>query len=120
MPLNLIDDPWIPVRRRDGGRSLIRPHDLADPLIAFPDWPRADLNIACLELLIGLLFLADPPADLDDWIARREPDAERLRAAFARLAPAFHLVGEGPLFLQDLEPLQGEPNAPDMLFIDSA
>lgn len=120
MPLNLVDDPWIPVRRRDGGRSLIRPHDLADPLTAFPDWPRADLNIACLELLIGLVFLADPPADLDDWMARREPDAERLRMAFASLAPAFNVVGEGPLFLQDLEQLQGEPNAPDMLFIDSA
>lgn len=120
MPLNLIEDPWIPVRRRDGSRAVVRPDEMADPLIGGPDWPRADFNIGCLEFLIGLVFLADPPTDIDDWTRRQEPDAARLRSALARLAPAFNLVGEGPLFLQDLEPLQGEPSAPDMLFIDSA
>ncbi|HQS47787.1 MAG TPA: type I-E CRISPR-associated protein Cse1/CasA [Xanthobacteraceae bacterium] len=120
MPLNLIADRWIPVRRSDGVSSVIRPDEIAAPGLVFPDWPRPDLNIACLELLIGLVLLADPPADLDDWQARREPDPERLRTALARIAPAFNLTGEGPLFLQDLDPLEGEPNPPDMLFIDSA
>ncbi|MCH8859132.1 MAG: type I-E CRISPR-associated protein Cse1/CasA, partial [Proteobacteria bacterium] len=36
------------------------------------------------------------------------------------LASAFNLTGEGPLFLQDMERLEGSANAPDMLFIDSA
>lgn len=36
------------------------------------------------------------------------------------LAPAFNLLGEGPRFLQDLEPIQGGGNPPEMLFIDSA
>ncbi|MBC7155581.1 MAG: type I-E CRISPR-associated protein Cse1/CasA, partial [Rhodobacteraceae bacterium] len=85
-----------------------------------PDWPRADLNIACLELLIGLVFLADPPRSPADWRARRRPDPDRLCAALAGFAPAFNLTGVGPLFLQDLEPLAGEPSPPDMLFIDSA
>ncbi|MFG1391971.1 type I-E CRISPR-associated protein Cse1/CasA [Xanthobacter agilis] len=120
MPLNLIADRWIPVRRSDGAASVIRPDEIADPGLAFPDWPRPDLNIACIELLIGMVLLADPPADLHDWQARRAPDPERLRTALARLAPAFNLTGEGPLFLQDLDPLDGEPNPPDMLFIDSA
>ncbi|OZA14016.1 MAG: type I-E CRISPR-associated protein Cse1/CasA, partial [Rhodobacterales bacterium 17-64-5] len=120
MPLNLIADRWIPVRRSDGVSSVIRPDEIADPGLVFPVWPRPDLNIASLEFLIGLVLLADPPADLDDWEARREPDSERLRTAFARIEPAFNLTGEGPLFLQDLDPLEGEPNPPDMLFIDSA
>ncbi|WP_449045855.1 type I-E CRISPR-associated protein Cse1/CasA [Paracoccus versutus] len=119
MPLNLVNDPWIPVRRSDDGPRIIRPDQIADPGIVFPDWPRADLNIACLELLIGLVFLADPPANATDWRSRK-PDAQRLRERLAPLAPAFDLTGDGPRFLQDFDPLEGDPNPPDMLFIDSA
>lgn len=85
-----------------------------------PDWPRPDLNIACLELLIGLMTLADPPADVEDWDVRRSADPARLSERLAPFAPAFNLIGDGPLFLQELGGLDGEPNAPDMLFIDSA
>ncbi len=120
MPLNLISDAWIPVRQTDGSRRLIAPWQMADPAIAAPDWPRADLNIACLELLIGLVFLADPPANPEDWEDRQRPDPERLRARLDPFAPAFNLTGDGPLFLQDLERIAGEANPPDMLFIDSA
>lgn len=120
MPLNLITDPWIPVLDADGARRVIAPWQMADPSLMRPDWPRADLNIACLELLIGLVFLADPPEDVDDWQDRRTPDPARLRERLAALAPAFNLTGEGPLFLQDFVALQDAPNPPDMLFIDSA
>ena len=121
--LNLISDPWIPVLRKDGTRATIAPWQMADDGLAFPDWPRPDLNIACLELLVGLVRLVDPPADPDDWEARARPDPERLRARLAPFAPAFELMGDGPRFLQDPEPFEaGEksPNPPDMLFIDSA
>lgn len=120
MTLNLISDSWIPVVDHDGTRRIIAPWEMADPSIQRPDWPRADLNIACLELLIGLVYMADPPADHDDWEDRAAPDPQRLREKLAAYAPAFNLTGEGPLFLQDFEPLDGTPNAPDMLFIDSA
>ncbi|WP_299362676.1 type I-E CRISPR-associated protein Cse1/CasA [uncultured Paracoccus sp.] len=119
MTLNLISDPWIAVRRSDDGPSVIRPDQIAEPGVIFPRWPRADLNIACLELLIGLVFLADPPADAFDWRSRK-PDAQRLRERLAPLAPAFDLMGDGPRFLQDFDLLKGDPNPPDMLFIDSA
>ncbi len=118
MPLNLLADPWIPVLR-DNGADVIRPDQIAEPGVRALNWPRPDLNLACMELLIGLVYIAAPPRDTTDWRARK-PDAEALRAALAPLAPAFNLTGDGPLFLQDMEPLQGEPNAPDMLFIDSA
>lgn len=123
MNLNLIQDAWIPVRRKDGTHSVIAPWQIADATLAFPDWPRADLNIACLELLIGLVFLADPPTDVEDWRTREAPDPERLRAKLAPFAPAFNLLGDGPRFMQDLEAFEqgnNDPNSPDLLFIDSA
>ena len=64
--------------------------------------------------------MADPPVDIDDWEEREGPDPDRLRAKLAAYEKAFNLTGERPLFLQDYEPLEATPNAPDMLFIDSA
>lgn len=120
MNLHLLRDPWIPVVMHDGSRRTIAPWQMADADIAALDWPRMDLNIACMELLIGLVRLADPPEDDEDWHERRAPNPERLRERLAHFEPAFNLLGEGPCFLQDLESLAGQPNAPDMLFIDSA
>ncbi len=118
--MNLLTDPWIPVLDTAGNRRVIAPWQMADRVLLRPDWPRADLNVACLELLIGLVFLADPPADIEAWEDRQAPDPARLRDRLAGFAGAFNLTGAGPLFLQDLAALQGEANPPDMLFIDSA
>lgn len=120
MPLSLITDRWIPVRLADGSRRVIRPDEILDPEVAFPDWPRADLNIACLEMLIGLVFMADPPMNAEDWEARQTPDPVRLRSRLATLGSGFNLDGPGPRFLQDLEPLDDEVRSADALFIDSA
>ena len=120
MSLNLISDPWIPVRDQAGSRHVIAPWQMAEPGLGFPDWPRPDLNIACLELLVGLVFMADPPISPQDWRNRQAGDPARLRGRLAAFAAAFNLLGDGPLFLQDLEKLMGEPSPPDMLFIDSA
>lgn len=125
MPLNLITDSWIPAIR-DGEPITLRPDQIAEEGVVGPDWPRADLNLACLELLIGLLFLADPPRDDGDWQERYDrPDPARLHAALEPFAPHFELAGEGTRFLQDLEPFEqdaktGESNPPDMLFMDGA
>lgn len=116
--VNLITDAWIPVRRTSG-TDVIRPDQIAEPDVLFPDWPRADLNLACLELLIGLVYLACPPKNVSDW-KTRAPDSKALRAALAPLAPAFNLLGDGPRFLQDFDQIKGNENPPDMLFMDSA
>lgn len=118
--LNLISDPWIPVITRSGEKLCIAPWQIADADILRPDWPRADLNIACLELLIGLIYMADPPADLPEWRNRQAADSGRLRAKLELYIPAFNLIGPGPAFLQDRDPLSGDANNIDMLFIDSA
>ena len=91
MSLNLIVDPWIPAIR-DGVPVTLRPDQIAGEGIARLGCPREDLNLACLELLVGLLFLADPPHDDGDWHERYDTlDPARLRAR----------------------------TSPDMLFIDS-
>lgn len=120
MSLNLISDPWIPVRCSDGARRVIAPWQITEPGVEAPDWPRPDLNIACYELLIGLVYMADPPANITDWDRRAAPDPARLRERLAPFAPAFNLLGDGPLFLQDQELLQGEPErSVQLLFLDS-
>lgn len=116
--LNLITDPWIPVRAH-GGARVVRPDQIAEPGVEFPDWPRADLNLACLELLIGLVFLVAPPSDREDW-CDCPADPPALRNAMAPLAPAFELLGNGERFLQEHIASNETPSPPDMLFIDSA
>ncbi|MCE2558611.1 MAG: type I-E CRISPR-associated protein Cse1/CasA [Acidobacteria bacterium] len=115
--LNLITDAWIPVRCRSG-RRVIRPDQIAEPDVLRPDWPRPDLNLACLEFLAGLVYLAHPPRGSDD--RENPPKAGVLRAAMAPLAPAFELLGDGPRFLQDFEPIDGREWPSEQLFIDSA
>ena len=106
--------------RKDNSPAVISPWQIADECFIRLNWPRPDLNVACIELLVGLVFLCDPPTDVDDWEERQKSDPERLRERMTTYASAFELLGDGPRFMQDLEPLQGEPTLPDMLFVDSA
>ncbi|MTH95149.1 type I-E CRISPR-associated protein Cse1/CasA [Roseibium sp. RKSG952] len=121
MALNLIDDPWIPVVCVDGERRVIAPWQIAEAGVLRPDWPRPDLNIACYEMLIGLIFMADPPSSNGDWQRRsRRPEPEQLKDKLAPFAPAFNLLGDGPRFLQDLDSLADASDDPiEMLFLDS-
>jgi CRISPR system Cascade subunit CasA len=125
IPFNLIDRAWLPVRRASGEREIIRPSSLTDNLdddpIVGPDWGRADLDGATLELLIGLLAVACPPHDGDDWLDRWNvpPSPDGLDAALRPLAKFFNLDGKGALFMQDLEPLQGEMTPVEALFIEA-
>ena len=110
---NLIDESWLPVRRRSGAVEHIPPWRITDriaedPVVAIA-WPRPDFNGAAHELLIGLLSTAAAPADDDDWEDWwDEPAApEVLRSRFSGVSHAFDLDGPGPRFLQDVDPLDG-------------
>lgn len=123
--LNLLSDPWLPVIRRHTGRSLIRPAQItenyqADPVIAI-DWPRPDFRIATMELLIGLLTTAAPPWENRNWLDwwHEPPTPEILDQAFAPIAHAFALDGDGPRFLQDLEDLQSGAEPIERLLIEA-
>ena len=125
MPFSLINDPWLPVRRARSGATLIRPSQLtenieADPVIAI-DWPRADFRLASLEFLIGLLAVACPPASPRAWpdLYHTPPSPAALEAAFAPLAFAFELDGDGPRFMQDFEDLAAGENDVANLLIEA-
>ena len=123
--MNIISDPWIPVVR-GGQDDVIQPYQIAEPEVTALAWQRPDFNLACLELLIGLVFLADPPPNDEEWQERfTNPDASRLKKALAAFADYFELAGDGPRFLQDDEKFEqsakkNDLKDVDMLFIDSA
>lgn len=125
MSLCLLSDSWIPVIR-NGESVVIRPDQIAEPNVSKLAWSRADLNLACIELLIGLFSMTDPPESDTEWKSRfHQPDAGRLRDALAPFAPYFALAGDGPRFLQDLDAFENEAESSDikpadMLHIDSA
>ena len=108
---NLIDEPWLQVRRRSGAVERIPPWRVNDrieddPFIAFA-WPRPDFNGAAHELLIGLLSTVAAPADEEEWEDRwlTPLPPGQLRQRCSHVAQAFNLDGPGPRFLQDLDPL---------------
>jgi len=125
MPFSLINDAWLPVLRQHSGGVKIQPAQItqdieSDPVIAI-DWPRADFRLATLELLIGLVATACPPAGRRDWPERyrNPPSPAELEAAFAPLAVAFELDGDGPRFMQDFEDLAADPNDVAGLLIEA-
>jgi CRISPR system Cascade subunit CasA len=123
---SLLTDAWLPARRASGRRLSIRPCDITDgidtdPIVAL-DWPRPDFRLGSLEFLIGLLATACPPADDDDgWAGWWEtpPTPQVLDDAFAALASAFVLDGDGPRFMQDAEAFGGDTNPVETLLIDA-
>lgn len=110
---NLIDEPWLPMRRRSGVVEHVQPWRVTegitdDPFTALA-WPRPDFNGAAHELLIGLLSTAATPEDDEEWENwwREPPRPDVLRERFAVVAQAFNLDGPGPRFLQDFDTLEG-------------
>ncbi|OYV37142.1 MAG: type I-E CRISPR-associated protein Cse1/CasA, partial [Rhodospirillales bacterium 20-64-7] len=125
MPFSLIHDAWLPVRRAVSGPGIIRPAQITENIKDNPvvtiDWPRADFRLANFEFLIGLLATACPARDRREWpeLFHAPPTPAALDTAFAPLAFAFELDGDGPRFMQDLEDFSVEPNDIANLLIES-
>lgn len=124
--INLITNPWIPVRRKNGAHELIAPWAITDghdrnPIIAL-DTTRADFKGALVQFLVGLLQTAATPGrskeiDWNRWL-EAPPSPEELRTLFMPHADAFELGGDGPRFLQDFDPLSDEAKPIAALFIE--
>ncbi len=101
--MNLIDAPWIPVRRADGTQDWVSPLVIGDPDIVALDASRADFNGALAQFLIGLLQTTTPIDSLSEWrdYLDSPPDATSLEGWFAPVREAFMLDGDGPRFMQD-------------------
>ena len=130
MPFNLLVDPWLPVVCADGSRRQIAPWELvAEPIPLALDPPRPDFRAALLEFLVGLLATVHSPKNSNEWLQRLKspPSPEALQAAMEPFLPCFALLGERPLFMQDLVlPVPATPrevvrdsNRVDQLLMDS-
>lgn len=125
MRFNILSDPLFPVLTRAGAHRTVRFAELAtvdgpDAPIAFA-WPRADFNIASFELVIGIASLVMQPRTHEDWLTvwQEPPTLAQLDEALQPYHHAFNLNGDGPLFMQDREPLDGEANPIEALLIDT-
>lgn len=108
--MNLLHEPWMPVRRRDGSRRWIAPHQLSDPDIVGFDADRPDFNGALAQFAIGLLQTMTP---MDSPIVWRQlfsdpPDSMTLQSWFGPVAYAFEFDGEKARFMQDYSLQSGE------------
>lgn len=115
--MNLIYDPWIPVRRADGGPpARIAPWQLTEglatnPILAVAS-PRPDFDGALTQFLIGLLQTTCTP-DIRGWRQWREtpPTPDELKQRFSSVAEAFELEGE-VAFMQDYTPAELDKTFP--------
>lgn len=121
--MNLLDEPWLPVRRRDGNREWVAPDRLSDPDIVAFDADRPDFNGALAQFAIGLLQTTTPIDSPITWknLFTNPPDAATLNSWFVPVAAAFQLDGDGARFMQDfsLKPAEGAINDIGALLIES-
>ncbi|WP_051379050.1 type I-E CRISPR-associated protein Cse1/CasA [Derxia gummosa] len=121
--MSLLDERWMHVRLRDGGRALLAPFELSRPDTVAFDAARPDFNGALFQFAVALLQTITPARTRRDWRAwfAAPPDADTLRALFEPIAPHFVYDGDGARFMQDhaLRAADGEPVAIANLLIDS-
>jgi CRISPR system Cascade subunit CasA len=102
--MNLVTDPWIPVRRLTGAHRLIRPLDLSDTndppmeLAAI----RPDFNGALAQFLIGLLQLIAPDRQLRLEGMQANPETFPV-AKLAELAKHFEFDSGPARVMQDTD-----------------
>ncbi len=125
MQFNLIDEQWIPVKRRDGSSEMIAPHEITKDFIENPvlslDAPRPDFNGALIQFLIGLIQTVAAPINGKTWRTRlvEPPSPDELREKFITVRHVFELGGEGSRFLQDFEAIPSSENAIDGILIET-
>lgn len=124
MQFNLIDERWIPVRRRDGTKTMIAPWEVTDQFKENPavslDAPRPDFNGALIQFLIGLVQTVAAPQNGAEWRKKliEPPSPEELKAAFSSVHHAFEFGGDGPRFMQDYDALTVTQGNIDGILID--
>jgi len=110
MQFNLIDERWIPVKRRDGTATMIAPWEVTDQFVENPvvalNAPRPDFNGALIQFLIGLVQTVAAPRNGSEWRKKLvvPPTPDELHIPFAIVRHAFELGGDGPRFMQAFEP----------------
>ncbi|PSB91022.1 type I-E CRISPR-associated protein Cse1/CasA [Photobacterium damselae subsp. damselae] len=112
--MNLLHAPWLPFRLRNGDQEWRPLIAITDPDIVDFALPRADFQGAAYQLVIGILQTAFAPKDKKQWHQYYEqpPTNDELKRAFNTIEHAFELTGDGPLFMQDHDPLSQQELSP--------
>lgn len=125
MQFNLIEEQWIPVRRRDGRMDKIAPHevtkDFAENPIVTLDAPRPDFNGALVQFLIGLVQTVAAPKNGAEWRKKlnEPPGPDELKEKFSTVRYAFELGGDGSRFMQDFEKISSDDGGIDGLLVET-
>jgi hypothetical protein len=96
--MNLITERWLPGRTRDGSSCKFAPHEITNPDILYLDFPRADINVAMPQFLLGLIQVTAAPANNDEWLKGFEHPP---KLDFSALAYAFNLFDPKMPFMQN-------------------
>lgn len=118
---SLLEEKWLPVRRKSGQLDWIAPQQIADPDIVAFAAGRADFNGALAQLLIGLLQTSTPVNQEGVWedLLAQPPQEGELRRWFEPHAEAFVFDGDKARFMQDFSLSEGTETTIDALLIDA-
>lgn len=106
---SLLTTPWLPVRFKDGTTGKLAPVDLADENVVDIAAPRADLQGAAWQFLLGLLQTSFAPKNHGRWddIWQDGLEAEKLREALLSLEHAFQFGAGFPFIYAGFRGAQG-------------
>ncbi len=106
--MNLVKDPWLPFKLRDGSVQTLPISAIIRADIVDFALPRADFQGAAYQFAIGLLQTVLAPEDEITWheYFEQAPTEDVLNQAFNQVQHAFNLSGDGPLFMQDYDPIE--------------
>jgi CRISPR system Cascade subunit CasA len=121
--LNLIEDPWIPCRSKEGKIERLAPWQVFEPerelKISQVATTRPDFQGTIIQFLIGLVQTTIPPHDEHEWIELLgdPPDPRYVKERFTSVSNAFNLAGDGPRFMQDPSCADGKEQPIESLVI---
>ncbi|CDG83802.1 type I-E CRISPR-associated protein Cse1/CasA [Janthinobacterium agaricidamnosum] len=119
--ISLLEEKWLPVRRRSGQLDWVAPHQIVEPDIVGFAASRADFNGALAQMMIGWLQTSTPLTTDGAWEDALDapPSPAELQRWFAPHADAFVLDGDKARFMQDFSLAEGVETTIDALLIDA-
>src|SRR5690606_26781012 len=111
---NLLTDPWLPFRFRDGATAILPVTAMVRDDIVDLALPREDFASSAYVLLIAILQTVMRPDDEGEWVDWffDPPSESALAQRLTRIQHAFQLTGSGPCFMQDFDPLEDRKAVP--------
>lgn len=123
--MNLLEDIWLPIIRKNGIREKIAIHQLLNHYKENPvmelEAPRPDFRNALYQLIIGIIQVAAIPEDEEEWsdLFAKPYRLEAFSKKVLKYKECFEIDSEGPAFMQDYNLPEGEEKGIATLLIDA-